>query len=137
MKNVTITGTGNFEKSNSYNLNGEDNPVLRTQYADLSIIGTAIPTTAVNITGVVLQYNTTSQLIPISMDATTSLDATTQEVEFIYDNATIYNLTNGTITLYNMTGARIIESEGNIDMNSLPKGIYLVRTAKNVTKIVR
>ena len=58
VKNVTITGTGNFEKSNSYNLNGEDNPVLRTQYADLSIIGTAIPTTAVNITGVVLQYNT-------------------------------------------------------------------------------
>jgi len=57
-----------FVAANNYTLNGiATSPILRTQYADLNYIGTALPTTAQNIVGVVLQYGTVTQFIPRSL----------------------------------------------------------------------
>ncbi len=64
---VTINGEGNFTSPTNYNLNGSNNPVLRTHYNDLDYIGTAIPSVPQDIVGVVLKFNTTNQLVPRSL----------------------------------------------------------------------
>lgn len=64
VQTVSIAGSGNFAASTSYVLNGNSGTVLRTQYADLNYIGTAIPAANQDLTGVVLVYNTTAQLVP-------------------------------------------------------------------------
>lgn len=63
--NTTITGSSPFAANTSYALaDASGSGVLRTQYDDLDYIGTAVPTLPQNITGVVLQFNTTLQLVP-------------------------------------------------------------------------
>ncbi len=63
--NTTITGSSPFAANTSYTLtDASGSGVLRTQYDDLDYIGTAVPTLPQNITGVVLQFNTTLQLVP-------------------------------------------------------------------------
>jgi hypothetical protein len=64
---VTITGTGNFAKTN-YNLNGTDTTVLRPAYDDLPYIGQPIPTVPQDIVGVVLISLATEQLVPRTID---------------------------------------------------------------------
>jgi hypothetical protein len=64
---VVINGEGNFVVSQNYNLNGESNPNIRTQYSDLDYIGTAIPSVPQDIVGVVLKFNTINQFVPRSL----------------------------------------------------------------------
>ena len=60
--------TGNFTSSTNYTITDPTGTgVFRTQYSTLDYIGTPIPTAIQNITGVVMQYNTTSQLIARSL----------------------------------------------------------------------
>ncbi len=62
---TTITGTGNFAAVANYPLTDPSGTgVMRTHYADLNYIGTAIPAAPQNLTGVVLQFGSTMQLIP-------------------------------------------------------------------------
>jgi len=61
---VSITGTGNFAASTSYNLNGSTSTVLRTAYTDLPWIGSAIPSAQQDISGVVLISSAVAQLVP-------------------------------------------------------------------------
>ena len=66
--NTTITETGNFAGGINYTLNDASGTgVLRAQYSDLDYIDTPIPATSQNITGVVLQFGTTTQFIPRSL----------------------------------------------------------------------
>ena len=66
--NTTITGTGNFVVSSNYPLTDPSGPgVLRTQYADLNYLGTAIPSVPQDMIGVVLQNNAVIQLVPRSL----------------------------------------------------------------------
>jgi|GEM_PF-2495103 len=65
IKNVVITGTGNFAAKTDYTITDVTGTgVLRPQYTDLNYIEQAIPATLQNLTGVVLQYQTTTQFIP-------------------------------------------------------------------------
>ena len=62
---LTIVETGSFAASTNYTLSdGTNSGVLRTQYSDLPYVGTAIPTVPQDITGVVLMFNSTAQLVP-------------------------------------------------------------------------
>ncbi|KAF0198741.1 MAG: hypothetical protein FD166_993 [Bacteroidetes bacterium] len=72
--NTTITGTGLFVVSTSYPLTDPSGTgVMRTQYSDLDYIGTTIPATPQDMTGVILEYTGALQLIPRSLaDFTTS-----------------------------------------------------------------
>lgn len=63
---VTIDGEGTFAARTNYNLNGGSNPILRTAYNDLPYINTGIPQGPQDITGVVLIFNETAQLVPRS-----------------------------------------------------------------------
>ena len=75
---LTITGTGNFVTATNYTLSdGTNSGVLRTHYSDLPYIGSPIPSGLQDITGVVLMYNTTAQLIPrTSSDFTPTVSTT-------------------------------------------------------------
>lgn len=65
IKNVVISGTGNFAASTNYTITDVTGTgVIRTQYADLDYIGQPIPAALQNLTGVVLQYQTTMQFVP-------------------------------------------------------------------------
>jgi len=70
VKNVAITGSGNFVASvsptyTSYSINDGTAGVLRVAYTDLPYVGTAIPTVNQDITGVVNMYSVTeADLIP-------------------------------------------------------------------------
>jgi len=71
IKNVMITGTGNFIAATSYVINDGTAGVLRTNYSDVNYLNTAtsIPTTKQEITGVVFNYSTTAvTIVPRSIE---------------------------------------------------------------------
>ncbi|MBU1580980.1 MAG: T9SS type A sorting domain-containing protein, partial [Bacteroidetes bacterium] len=60
--------TGNFASGQNYTITDPSGSgVMRTQYSDLDYIGEPIPTTTQNITGVILQFSSTMQLVPRSL----------------------------------------------------------------------
>ncbi|MCK9452942.1 MAG: DUF5689 domain-containing protein [Bacteroidales bacterium] len=65
---VDFNTTGNFAQSTNYPVNDPTGSgVVRTQYSNLNYIGTPIPEVTQNITGVILQFNSTFQFIPRSL----------------------------------------------------------------------
>jgi len=65
--NVSFAARAIFAASTTYDISDlTGSGVVRTQYADLDYIGETIPTTPKDITGVILQYNTTMQFVPRS-----------------------------------------------------------------------
>lgn len=64
LSGVSINAEGNFAARTNYNLNNQDVVILRTAYNDLPYVGTAIPQGALDITGVVLWFNATTQIVP-------------------------------------------------------------------------
>ncbi|MEE4178131.1 MAG: choice-of-anchor D domain-containing protein [Bacteroides sp.] len=67
-KNVTFSSIGTFANGQNYTLtDGTNTFVMRTDFWNVDYIGTEIPTTPHNITGVIIQYNTTLQIVPRSL----------------------------------------------------------------------
>ncbi|MDY0076981.1 MAG: DUF5689 domain-containing protein [Bacteroidales bacterium] len=65
---VDFNTTGNFAQGTNYPVNDPTGSgVVRTQYSNLNYIGTPIPEVTQNITGVILQFNSTFQFIPRSL----------------------------------------------------------------------
>lgn len=66
---VDFEATGNFAVSQNYTITDPSGSgVMRTQYSNLDYIGTPIPETTQNLTGVIMQYSSTMQLIPRSLE---------------------------------------------------------------------
>ncbi len=69
LKNVTISETGNFATGENYTVtDGTNTMTLRTDFWGADYIDTAIPETAQNITGVIIQYNDNMQIVPRSLE---------------------------------------------------------------------
>lgn len=156
LKNVTIQDVdggngkiafgGESGKSGvTYNFVEGTQAVLRIQYPDLAIIGTEIPATAQNITGVVLVYNSDIQIVPISI-IDSELDgvkaATTDDNIAIYSsNGKIYvNAIGGEkIELFNITGQKVAEKVAVSGINILDAvyDITLVKVGSKVVKVVK
>lgn len=156
LKNVTIQDVdggngkiafgGESGKSGvTYNFVEGTQAVLRIQYPDLAIIGTEIPATAQNITGVVLVYNSDIQIVPISI-IDSELDgvkaATTDDNIVIYSsNGKIYvNAIGGEkIELFNITGQKVAEKVAVSGINVLDAvyDITLVKVGSKVVKVVK
>lgn len=65
LNNVTFTSTGTFANGQNYTISdGVNTLVLRTDFWNVDYIGTPIPTSAHNITGVIIQYNDALQIVP-------------------------------------------------------------------------
>ncbi|MDA3942984.1 MAG: DUF5689 domain-containing protein [Bacteroidetes bacterium] len=66
---VDFNTTGNFTQGSNYTITDPSgNGVMRTQYSNLDYIGTPIPETTQNLTGVIMQFSSTMQLIPRSLE---------------------------------------------------------------------
>ena len=64
-KNITFTSTGTFANGQNYTFtDGTNTFVMRTDFWNVDYIGTEIPTTLHNLTGVIIQYNATLQIVP-------------------------------------------------------------------------
>lgn len=113
---VTVNGTGNFAASTNYTINDNSKAtgVLRTAYSDLNYIGQPIPSVPQDITAVVLQYQSTMQIVPRSSDdfentvfdvdppanfAATALSSDEIEVTFTPNNAS-----NEVVIVHNKSG---------------------------------
>lgn len=81
--------SGNFAASTNYPITDPSGSgVFRTQYADLDYIGTPVPTLAQNVTGVILQYQSTIQFIARSLD---DFETASMEDPFIVVNPNTLN----------------------------------------------
>jgi len=144
---VTITGTGNFAASTSYNLNGSASTVIRTQYADLNYVTTptAIPTISQDITGVVLVYTTTAQLVPRSSADIVNAQGTglkiVKESNISSSNGkiTLSASANQTIEIYNSVGQKLVSKLAIEGVNTIPvsaHGVVFVKVDNKIAKVI-
>jgi hypothetical protein len=143
VKNAIIAGTGNFAASTNYNLNGAANPVLRTAYTDLPYIGQPIPTTEQDITGVVLMFNTTAQLVPRTLaDFNTSTGLAKLSADYkVYASAGALMVESPKaerLEVYNTLGQLVHSSLLQAGMNSVlvPEGLLIVKIGNQVAKVL-
>ena len=73
----------------------------------------------------------------IAINTATAVEKTEVKSAVRYANLIIVNPAAEAVEVYNATGAKVAASNGDIDMQSMPKGVYIVRTAKKAMKIVR
>jgi len=137
-------GNGTFIIGKSYNLNGASNPNLRTQYA-LDYIGTALPTTAQDIVGVVLMFNATVQLVPRSLaEITTSVGTSvnTPSAKGIFEaGSQIFAEAKAgeLIEVYTVAGQKIASVNATDELNTLnvsAKGLLIVKVADRIAKVI-
>jgi hypothetical protein len=149
VRDVTITGTGNFLASTAYTITDVTPGKLRTAYpaTDLPYIGTAIPTSVQNITGVVLNYSTTEvNLIPRSIaDFATAQSNSTSR---IVDNANIHAANghvvleasaNQTVEIFNTVGQKLLNLKAVEGLNTIQvsaKGLVLVKVGNQISKVI-
>ena len=143
VKNAIITGTGNFVASTNYNLNGAANPVLRVAYADLPYVGQPIPTTEQDITGVVLVFNTTAQLVPRTLaDFNTSTGLAKLSADYkVFASAGALMVVSPKVErleVYNTLGQLVHASLLQAGMNSVqvPEGLLIVKIGNQVAKVM-
>ncbi|NLO70796.1 MAG: hypothetical protein GX102_07655 [Porphyromonadaceae bacterium] len=144
INNVTIEETGTFAVNTNYTLtDASGSGVMRLQYSDLPLVGTSIPTTAQDIIGVLLTYNTTQQLVPISMSPSSFTGLSTLKSAAhawtaqgqIMVNASVGEM----IEVFTMTGQKIVSrlaEDGINTINATAKGVLIVKTGNRVSKVI-
>ncbi|OJX90697.1 MAG: hypothetical protein BGP01_04795 [Paludibacter sp. 47-17] len=137
-------GNGTFILAKSYDLNGANNPVLRTQYA-LDYIGAELPATAQDIVGVVLMFNSTVQLVPRSLadikpSVGTGLDKVSDQRIFAAGDQIFVDATAGeVIEVFTVTGQKLTSvtaADGLNTVHSSSKGVLIVKVADRVAKVM-
>lgn len=145
VKNVTIKETGTFAEKVNYTIeSGASSAVLRTAYTDLPYEGQTIVNTPQDITGVVLLYNSTPQLVPRSVADMIPAGVFTPKTEALNvwkSNGSInFNALEGeTVEVYNAVGQRLMSQATVEGLNSLKvdnKGLTIVKIANRVGKIM-
>ena len=146
--NVTIAETGNFAANTSYTLSdGTNTGKLRVAYTDLNYVGSAIPTTAQDIVGVVYNYSVSEvDLIPRSTADFAAALGTGVENPTL--QASVYGA-NGNIVLtatagqkveiFNSVGQRLLNITAVEGVNTIPvnvKGLVIVKAGNSLSKIV-
>lgn len=140
LKAVTWTTT----KANYNFVSGQDTIVLRTNYTGLDYMGDALPTSAVNIVGLLLEYNGTVQLFPRNKaDIGVSVYLSdVKEIANVYgSNGTLNVIANKgqVIEVYSIMGRKIMSSVANDGVNTFSLGrnqLLLVKVGGATSKIV-
>jgi hypothetical protein len=146
INNLTCGKTGNFSTAKAnYNFgNGTDTIAIRTNYTGMDYMGTAIPTGATNIRGILIQYNGTAQLVPRSLTdfgVPASLQNVTKTTA-VYGSDGILNVEANqgqTIEVYNILGRKVMSAVANEGTNTFSVGrdqILLVKVGNLTSKIV-
>lgn len=90
--------------------------------------------TLVNFKGNTPEFTSGSKLVSISEGS--ALEETAMKGVY-YANNIVVNANNLPLSVYNLTGTCIAQGEGDIDLSTYAKGIYLVRCGKQAIKIVK
>jgi hypothetical protein len=155
ISDLATGGTGQFVVSKNYPLavgGVTSTTVLRTSYGDVNYIGTALPSTKQDITGLVLIYQTTTtpaivDLIPRSssdMVASSSTDVaeiSTPSLQVSVSNGSVLvNAQDGeTIVLFNSLGNVIARKTAAEGLNTIAvdaKGLVIVKVGNQSTKVI-
>ncbi|HET7733364.1 MAG TPA: hypothetical protein VFK73_05935, partial [Paludibacter sp.] len=108
-------------------------------------VGQAIPTAAQDITGVVLVYGTTAQLVPRSLsDFTPSLGTgltPTKNTNTYSSNGNIVlsASANQTVEIFNAVGQKLLSHKTVEGINTIPvstKGLVLVKIGNQISKVI-
>lgn len=146
INNIKAGKTGDFSASKAnYNFgNGSDTIVIRTNYTGMDYMGTAIPTNATNVRGILIQYNGTAQLVPrflTDFGVPSSLSAV-KEIANIYGSDGILNVEakqGQLIEVYNIMGRKVMNAVANEGTNTFSLGrnqLLLVKVGDATSKIV-
>ncbi|PZW43828.1 putative secreted protein (Por secretion system target) [Mesonia algae] len=142
-------GDGTYQTGENYDLTqGSDVTTLRTNFFDAAYIGTALPSSTVNVVGIASQFNDEGQIFPTNVDANLSASSNTLTNVSIYPNpsntglVTIETASNeaAAVEVYNLLGKQVISqtlTNSTLNVANLSSGVYLVKVSvegKSATK---
>lgn len=111
IENVTFVETGNFAGNTNYTLTDGTNTLQVRITTGTNLVGTAIPSGAVSVSGLVGQFQTNYQILPRDINDVITYVAPQQEINIKIDGKTI--LTNGTYVIGNTASTTVtVENYG-------------------------
>ncbi|RCW93884.1 T9SS type A sorting domain-containing protein [Winogradskyella arenosi] len=143
---VMFSETGNFESFTNYTLtDGADATTARTSFSDEDLIGSAIPTSISNVTGLGGEYNGEYQILPRYIsdiaEALSVNDFNTNTFS-VYPNPT----TTGSVTItsvntevisvqvFDILGKQVkneVITNNTLNVANLKSGVYIVKITQN------
>lgn len=145
VKGLTFATAGRFATTTNYSATVDGvTVVVRTQYRDLNVIGMEIPSTAVDVTGVVLTYVkdgvTIHQLVPISIVAATAgIGGATDKVANVTtaDGKIFVDSEGEAVVVYNISGQVVSKAtvNGTVRIAVLAGQTYIVKVGQKVVKV--
>jgi hypothetical protein len=115
IQNVTFVETGNFAGNSTYTIDDGVNQLDVRVNTGTNLVGTAIPTGPITITGLVGQYNANYQIVPRDLNDIVAYVAPAFEINVLLEGATVLNNSNyfiGNSATVNVT----IENTGSNDL---------------------
>jgi len=146
INSATFAEVGLFEDNFNYNIsNGGDTTICRVAFGDEDLIDTAIPTTAVSITGLGGQFNDDYQIFP---RYTTDIAAPLSVTDFNANTFSLYpNPTNtGSVSIastnseaisvqvFDILGKQVKNqtlTNNTLNVANLKSGVYIVKITQN------
>lgn len=148
INDLATGGNGTFIASKNFPIAGTTTEVIRTVYSDLDYIGQPLPTTPVNVTGVVMTYTsgttTTMELVPrrLAEIVTTGLISPKAESLKVWtDGGKIqFHATMGEkVEIFNAVGQSLYRALATDGINSVSvenQGVSIVKVGNRIGKVV-
>ena len=146
---------GTFASSKNYDVNvsgAAETAVCRTDFSDSDLIGVAIPTGAVSMTGLASEFNGTRQIFPRTaadiVSANLSITAADAAGIALYPNPTatgsvsIVSAKSAAISVvaYNVVGAQVLATSltgTTLDVSALNTGVYILKITQDGATITK
>lgn len=123
LPNVQFSTAGNFEDA-SYSVTASEKTALVHPFAASDIIGTAIPTDPVDVTGICMSKNA---LVIWPRSLSDIVPAHESKVE-------LTPAEDGTYTVYSLQGVRLMNTKDASMLNNLTPGIYVINGRKVIIR---
>ncbi|MBF8148812.1 T9SS type A sorting domain-containing protein [Winogradskyella sp. F6397] len=152
VNSATFADAGTFADNTNYDIsNGADTTICRVAFGDEDLIGTAIPTTAVSITGLGGQFDEDYQIFP---RYTTDIAAPLSVTDFNTNAFSLYpNPTNtGSVSIsstssdaisvqvFDILGKQVKNqtvTNNTLNVSNLKSGVYIVKINQNNTSTTK
>ncbi|MCE3297308.1 MAG: Endonuclease [Crocinitomicaceae bacterium] len=122
IENVTFVETGSFVANTNYNLTDGTNTLQLRVTTGTNLVGTAIPTGPVSVTGLVGQFQTNYQILPRDLNDVVTYVAPQQEINVTIGGNTI--LTNGTYVVGNATSTTVTVQNYGVGTLSVTGAVF-------------
>lgn len=122
IENVTFVETGSFVANTNYNITDGTNTLQVRITTGTNLVGTAIPTTPVSVSGLVGQFQTNYQILPRDLNDVVAYVAPQQEINVTIGGNTI--LTNGTYVIGNDASTTVTVQNYGVGTLSVTGAIF-------------